>query len=241
VKNKAPPDTPPLSQYRLGDGFSGREAKPIGLNLLTRSGKQIMQGLPIGVLDLTQSAQQPRQKRRVDRADRDDNSFTSVPKMKKSRRSEPHFTKQASPGQALPAARSTNAGVAVLTPISENIRSNSVARKPGQPHNESLPREKNGPLKTISTDAAHGQGDATLTDAPGDISPNQGRQHATDVSRQVNEHYTQNELPESWGTHISETSPRQLRTSPAPSEPSPWQADALEKSSKRVLRRFHTH
>lgn len=74
--------TAPELRYQPGDGFSGREAKPNGLNLLTRSGKQAIVTNPhVGILDLTQSdPKPPKQKRSVRRAGFEDNSFAPAPK-----------------------------------------------------------------------------------------------------------------------------------------------------------------
>ncbi|KAH6856419.1 hypothetical protein B0I37DRAFT_443095 [Chaetomium sp. MPI-CAGE-AT-0009] len=73
----------PRSKYRFGDGFSGREAKPNGSNLLTRSGKQSITTPHVGILDLTQSMTQiPARKRKTRTVDTDYNSFGFAPKKK---------------------------------------------------------------------------------------------------------------------------------------------------------------
>jgi hypothetical protein len=73
----------PRLKYRFGDGFSGREAKPNGSNLLTRSGKQSTTSPHVGILDLTQSTTQtPGRKRKSQVANPDDNSFISASKKK---------------------------------------------------------------------------------------------------------------------------------------------------------------
>jgi hypothetical protein len=73
--------TPQTPRYRPGDGFSGREAKPNGSNLLTRSGKQSITTPHVGILDLTQSEPPvAKKKRNIRRANLDDNSFVTAPK-----------------------------------------------------------------------------------------------------------------------------------------------------------------
>jgi hypothetical protein len=84
LKNKPQPaKTSLVSRYRPGDGFSGREARPNGSNLLTRAGKLSITNPHVGILDLTQSAPVPvKQKRSIRRANLDENSFISAPKKK---------------------------------------------------------------------------------------------------------------------------------------------------------------
>jgi hypothetical protein len=73
----------PRLKYIFGDGFSGREAKPNGSNLLTRGGKQSITSPHVGILDLTQSTTQtPERKRKSQVATPDDNSFISASKKK---------------------------------------------------------------------------------------------------------------------------------------------------------------
>jgi hypothetical protein len=80
-------EAPPALRYQPGDGFSGREAKPNGSNLLTWSGKQAITNPHVGILDLTQSEPRPaKQKRSIRRAGFEDNSFAPEPKKKKARR-----------------------------------------------------------------------------------------------------------------------------------------------------------
>ncbi|KAH6632005.1 hypothetical protein F5144DRAFT_533154 [Chaetomium tenue] len=82
------PDAPkpaqsPRLRYRFGDGFSGREAKPNGSNLLTRSGKQSTTSPYVGILDLTQSLiRTPERKRKAPGANTDDSPFLFAPKKK---------------------------------------------------------------------------------------------------------------------------------------------------------------
>ena len=80
----APKSAPiPRLKFKPGDGFSGREAKPNGSNLLTRSGKQSITSPHVGILDLTQSTTQtPGRKRKAQVANADDNSFLSASKKK---------------------------------------------------------------------------------------------------------------------------------------------------------------
>jgi hypothetical protein len=73
--------TPQTPRYQPGDGFSGREAKPNGSNLLTRSGKQSITSPHVGILDLTQSEPPvAKKKRNTRRANLDDNSFVTATK-----------------------------------------------------------------------------------------------------------------------------------------------------------------
>lgn len=95
----------PRFKFKFGDGFSGREAKPNGSNLLTRSGKQSITSPHVGILDLTQPmTQTPRRKRKAQVTNADDNSFISASK-KKSRGplqpKDPH--RQAKPNPMAPA------------------------------------------------------------------------------------------------------------------------------------------
>ncbi|KAL2156962.1 hypothetical protein VTH06DRAFT_1377 [Thermothelomyces fergusii] len=70
-------------RYQPGDGFSRREAKPNGSNLLARNGKMTFTSPHIGVLDLTQSELPAAERRRAARrSHRDDNSFESATRKK---------------------------------------------------------------------------------------------------------------------------------------------------------------
>lgn len=84
--NPLPSKTPPSARSRPGDGFSSREAKPNGLNLLTRNGKPFIAGPQVGMLDLTQSAPPQKQKRSFRKANFEDNSFASTTHTKKKTR-----------------------------------------------------------------------------------------------------------------------------------------------------------
>ncbi len=82
--------TPTASRYQPGDGFSGREAKPNGSNLLTRTGKQAVTSSHVGILDLTQTDPTPAAKKRhIRRANLNDNSFAPAPTKKARRPLEP--------------------------------------------------------------------------------------------------------------------------------------------------------
>ncbi|AEO55111.1 hypothetical protein MYCTH_2029593, partial [Thermothelomyces thermophilus ATCC 42464] len=73
----------PSLRYQPGDGFSGREAKPNGSNLLARNGKMTFTSPHVGILDLTQSELPAAERKRAAcRAHRDDNSFVPAPKKK---------------------------------------------------------------------------------------------------------------------------------------------------------------
>ncbi|KAK3294644.1 uncharacterized protein B0H64DRAFT_375411 [Chaetomium fimeti] len=95
----------PRFKYGFGDGFSGREAKPNGSNLLTRSGKQAITSPHVGILDLTQSTTQaPGRKRKTQIADIDDNSFVLAPKKKSRGPLQPKDpNRQAKPSPVIPA------------------------------------------------------------------------------------------------------------------------------------------
>ncbi|KAL1839784.1 hypothetical protein VTJ49DRAFT_1158 [Mycothermus thermophilus] len=76
--------TPPASRHKLGDGFTGPEAKPNGANLLRKNGKLVTGPTHLGMLDLTQaSSTEKGRKRSSKRAGLDDNSFTPVAAKKK--------------------------------------------------------------------------------------------------------------------------------------------------------------
>ncbi|KAK4141078.1 uncharacterized protein C8A04DRAFT_14414, partial [Dichotomopilus funicola] len=75
--------TLPALRSHPGDGFSGREVRLKGSNLLTRSGRQALINPHVGSLDLVQSKEQPvKQKRQAHRATFEDNSFVSAPRKK---------------------------------------------------------------------------------------------------------------------------------------------------------------
>ncbi len=107
LKNKPQAEKPPTaSRFQPGDGFSGREARPNGSNLLTRTGKQSITSPHVGILDLTQS-EPPlvKKKRRILRAGINDNSFLSVSKKKARRPLEPKDpNQQRRPSTSAPAA-----------------------------------------------------------------------------------------------------------------------------------------
>ncbi len=91
LKNKTQAEkTPAASRFQPGDGFSGREARPNGSNLLTLTGKQSITGLHVGILDLTQPEPPlAKKKRSIRRAGLNDNSFLVVSKKKARRPLEP--------------------------------------------------------------------------------------------------------------------------------------------------------
>jgi hypothetical protein len=132
LKNKPQPaKTSPVSRYRPGDGFSSREARPNGSNLLTRAGKLSITGPHVGILDLTQSDPAPvKQKRGIRRATLDDNSFISAPK-KKPRR--PLHAKdpnqQPKPATTAPAVALVKKSSSVLG-AAEKVRLQSSAQGP---------------------------------------------------------------------------------------------------------------
>lgn len=234
VERKAPVKTPPPSQYRPGDGFSGREAKPTGLNSLTRSGRQFAVGAMVGVLDLTQTAPQANQKRSAHRANREDNSFAPVPKAKRSRRLEPYRGDDEVPVRpprlAAPAARNTDPGRAALREIPGNVNKtrpaapvqkmdakNTAHPRATAPAGASLPSKLEVPQANLPTDL-HLDGTPVGIRDGDDARDGSSGQHTQRASQGRD---TQEEVLDSWPTHISDTPPRQLRASSVPSDPSP--------------------
>ncbi|GAB1319103.1 hypothetical protein MFIFM68171_09313 [Madurella fahalii] len=248
IVKKAAIKVPPPSQYRPGDGFSGREAKPIGVNLLTRNRKQFVAGPPIGVLDLTQSAPHVNQKRSFQGRDRDDNSFAPVPKTKKSRHSKSKPTDEdiRPPSHpAPPAARRTQMNNVVLREISGNTRAKFVPHKMDElrvkkSHSGTdaqtkgiLPR-KNLSQDTFVNNTHAGPHGTDTVDKSGCI-----RETSTQHALSTAEHRdTPEEGHDSWPTHISDTPPRQLRAKSVPLE-SPGRQYPSQ-PSERVFRRFST-
>ncbi|KAK4099691.1 hypothetical protein N658DRAFT_429261 [Parathielavia hyrcaniae] len=141
LKNKPPPaETPEASRYQPGDGFSGREAKPNGSALLSRTGKLSTAGAPVGILDLTQSERAPtKQKRSFRRADLDDNSFVVTPKKKARRALQPKDPNQLpKPAKAAPAPVKKSSSVlgpakkALKPPETPKSEANLASEKQGQ-------------------------------------------------------------------------------------------------------------
>lgn len=77
----------PGAQRQLGDGFTEKEAKPNGSNMLTRTGRVVAGSAPpLGMLEISQmSPTEEKRKRGATKAGAGDNSFLS-PKPKKPRR-----------------------------------------------------------------------------------------------------------------------------------------------------------
>lgn len=248
VKKKAAIKVPPPSQYRPGDGFSGREAKPIGVNLLTRNGKQFVAGPPIGVLDLTQSAPHVKQKRSFQGGIRDDNSFAPVPETKKSRhsKSKPAEDEIRAPShQAPPAARRAQMNNVVLREISGNTRARLVPHKMDglsvkTSHSGTdaqtrgiLPR-KYPSQDTFANNTHAGPHGTDTVDKNGCIRETSS-QHAVSTAENRD---TPEEGHDSWPTRISDTPPPQLRAKSVPPE-SPGRKYSSQ-PSERVFRRFNT-
>ncbi|KXX83404.1 hypothetical protein MMYC01_200146 [Madurella mycetomatis] len=248
VKRKAPVKTPPPSQYRPGDGFSGREAKTIGVNLLTRNGKQVVWGPPIGVLDLTQSVPHVKQKRSSHRAGWDDNSFAPAHKTKKSRHSKPKTAEEDvnPPSHAVPlATRSTQTDNSVLREITSGTRAKRVPHRKDELHVKTThsgantqtrgDRSKRSFPQRTFDDNTYGGSHGTDTVAKSDYIWGSSDQHAGIA---VERRDMSEKGFDSWPTHISDTPPHQLRAKSVPSESSDRQNHPRQ--SARVFRRFNT-
>jgi hypothetical protein len=232
----------PLSKSQPGDGFSGREAKPNGLNLLTRNGKQAVTSPHLGILDLTQSEPPTKQKRSLRKANLDDNSFSSVSRKKIRRRPE---TKDA--------RRPANAAKMAQPTVKESssvpkANPNTTTAKPAAQENETQNARgtytednatgrdvppKTSPQEKVPSDGLQANLDTAITRRSDEVPKEAGK-----PSRCLD---TVEEGQDSCETHVSDTPPRQLRASSASSAASPRRdANVVTGVSQRVFRRFYT-
>lgn len=246
LKSKFQPEkTATVSRYHPGDGFSGREARPNGSNLLTRAGKQSITSFHVGVLDLTQSEPTPvKRKRGVRNATLDDNSFVSAPKKKTRRPLAPKDpNQQPKPAMVGPdrvkktisvihraceiETHPTAQGAAVTHAKETQVQ--KAVTKPSPPHpnttHQSTSADDDDEVDMIvieRSDDVDGTRDATL--------PHHGR--------------PTKEGQVSFGSHVSVTPPQQRRIraqSVSPESPARRAAGSKEEvPSGRVLRRVNT-
>lgn len=140
----------PTFRYQLGDGFSGREARPNGSNLLTRNGKLSTSSSYVGILDLAQSELPVAKRKRFGgRSNKDDNSFVPAPK-KKTRR--PLGLKD--PNQQLKLASAVPAEVERSAPAFDTT---------GSSETEQEMQDKSDALKKTSGYAEESHSRATIT------------------------------------------------------------------------------
>jgi hypothetical protein len=245
LKNKPQPaNTLTALRYQPGDGFSGREAKPNGSNLLTRAGKLSVTGHHVGILDLTQSDPAlAKKKRNIRRANLDDNSFVSAPKKKARRPLQPKDpNQQLKPAMTAPTlmkksssvinaaekdqiqlpARGPETGHAVEKPVQvaavrdNSLRPNTTRQMPPDDDEvDMLIIQRSDDVHENPSTTAHGHGMAA------------------------------EEGQDSCGTHVTDSPQRKLRIrarSVSPDSPSCRTADVGEEPEKweRVFRRFNT-
>ncbi|KAL2024036.1 hypothetical protein VTK56DRAFT_271 [Thermocarpiscus australiensis] len=240
--------TPPISRYQPGDGFAGREAKPIGLNLLTRNVKPSIAGPHVGMLDLTQSAPLPtKQKRSLRKAQLDDNAFAPAPKKKAARRPETRIADEVSgcqPNTEMPGQHEVEMGSAARTTTAGDAEGESAARKEGTRHVEignaqNNFRRRTEPHPSVPEKTALAAG--FQTDLNGVII--ERSDELLDESGRI---IQRGPLPEkeqdSCGTHVSDTPPRRLRANSASSAPSPRRdpPNATLQPRERIFRRVNT-
>lgn len=242
LKHTSPPKTTlPLSKPQPGDGFSGREAKPNGLNLLMRNGKQQAVTSPhLGILDLTQSEPPTKQKRSLRKANLDDNSFSSVPRKKIRRRPE---TKDA-PANAAKMAQPTVKESSSALKANPNTTTAKLAVQENETQNERGTHTKDNatgrdvppntsPQEKVPSDGLQANLDTAITRRSDEVPKEAGK-----PSRCLD---TVEEGQDSCETHVSDTPPRQLRASSASSAASPRRdANVVTGVSQRVFRRFYT-
>lgn len=212
------------SKGQPGDGFSGREVRPNGLNLLTRAGKQFATSPHIGILDLTQSESpttKPKRSRR--KANLDDNSFVSAPKKR---------ARIAEKSSLVPKAP-------IETETTEPVTYEKEAQHSQKNHAQDDAPEKDGPGKTSQqanapTTAPQAILDTVTIERSDDVHDDPDR-----ISRRT---FVVEEGRDSCETHISETPPRQPRARSASPAAFPQQdpGAASGRPSPRVFRRFNT-
>lgn len=236
---------PTTFRYQPGDGFSGREARPNGSNLLTRAGKQSITTFHVGVLDLTQSEPPPIKKRRGSRrASLDDNSFASVSKKKARRPLAPMDPNQQSKPATVGSDQAKKGTSAVHETRERNaaatIQGGAVAKNKETQIWDAIPKPR--PLHPDTTrrnilNDDDDEVDMIVIERSDDITGN--RDPTVPHQRRP-----PGEGQDSFGSHVSVTPPQQLRIraqSVSPESPA-RRAAGNEKGvpSGRVFRRVNT-
>ncbi len=254
-----PQDTSPPSSYRPGDGFSGREAKPNGSNLLTQNGKQsAFTGPHVGILDLTQSEPPPeKKKRRARRINMDDNSFMPPPKKTKQGRrplgpKDPNQQLKPSTTISNPGGKTKTAHIETDTTATEptvqetavtHVRELNQPQDPNPAANTSQVPQSITDTRPTPHPATALQTGSNQDPAPQVPTPSGGEdvamiERSDDPPHEPSGLLGDTGIHDSFETQVSSTPPRTLRIralSVSPSSPSPWAGEG-----RRDFRRVNT-
>lgn len=247
LKDKPQPRTTlQAPRYHPGDGFSGRESKPNGYNLLTKNGIVSTTGPHVGMLDLTQSEPlRVKRKRNARRANLDDNSFASVPT--KTRRAlqpkDPNLQLEAVTA-AVPVKISSSAlkpseSAGITIELQETASRNAI----GEYAQENsvlgaLPQRDVTPVNARCD--LNATIDTTVIEKSDDIHKHTGNTRLRRFDMPTAEEH------DSGGTHVSDTPPRRARRacSTAAKQLTPQAEDATTEVLRvpgRAFRRVNTH
>lgn len=204
--------TPMARRYRPGDGFSGREAKPNRSNFLTRNGKQTITSPHVGILDLTRAEPRPvKRKQSVRRANiSSDNSFAPAPKKKARRPLEPKDPNQQPMSTTIAPVQEKKSSSALGA--ADKNRTASATQETGAGHTKTS-QARHPPTDELAVPHSN-MAQQIASDGEVDMIVVRSDEAQDDSFAAPEPHRPLEEGQESCLTHVTDSSPHQLKIRP---------------------------